>query len=134
LWVSQVAPGNENGLQLRVYGTKGGLSWRQDNPNHLLWTPFGQPTQIVTRGSGAVGEAGARVTRIPPGHPEGYLEAFATLYTEAASAIAALREGQPVPSDVTFPGIDDGFNGIAFVDAALRSSAAGGVWTEIPEN
>jgi predicted dehydrogenase len=132
LWASQVAPGNENGLQLRVYGSKGGLAWRQDNPNHLLWSPFGQPTQIVTRGSGAVREAGKRVTRIPSGHPEGYLEAFATIYTEAAAAIVARRDGAKLDAAVTYPGIDDGFDGIAFVDAALRSSAAGGVWTEIP--
>lgn len=131
LWASQVAPGNENGLRLRVYGSKGGLSWQQEHPNQLYWSPFGQPTQIIARGTGAVNEAGARVTRIPSGHPEGYLEAFATIYTEAAAAIVAAREGAAMPTDVTFPTIDDGFAGVAFIDAALRSSEAGGVWTEI---
>lgn len=131
LWASQVAPGNENALRLRVYGTKGGLSWQQEDPNQLLWSPFGQPTRIIGRGTGAVGDAGARVTRIPPGHPEGYLEAFATIYTEAAAAIAARRDGTAPHEAVTFPTIDDGFAGVAFIDAALRSSEAGGVWTEI---
>src|SRR3569832_1674145 len=84
LWASQVAVGNENGLALRVYGTKGGLEWAQENPNHLWFTPYGQPKQLLTRGgAGALGDA-ARVTRVPTGHPEGYLEGFATIYAEAA--------------------------------------------------
>jgi predicted dehydrogenase len=131
LWASQVAPGNENNLRLRVYGTKGGLEWGQENPNQLLWSPFGKPTQIITRGSGAVSEAGARVTRIPAGHPEGYLEAFATIYAEAADAIIAKRDGAPLDNSVIFPTADDGFAGVAFIDAALRSSEAGGTWTKI---
>ncbi len=91
LWASQVAPGNENGLQLRVYGTKGGIHWRQDNPNYLYFTPFGKPTQILTRGGAGAYPSANRVTRIPSGHPEGYLEAFATIYSEAAQAIRAAR-------------------------------------------
>ncbi len=87
LWASQVAPGNENGLQLRVYGTKGGLEWGQEDPNYLWYTPFGQPKRLITRGGAGAGAAAGRVTRVPPGHPEGYLEGFATIYTEAAEAI-----------------------------------------------
>jgi predicted dehydrogenase len=131
LWASQVAPGNENGLMLRVYGTKGGLQWRQDSPNHLFFSPYGEPTRIITRGSPAVGPASARVTRIPPGHPEGYLEAFATIYTEVAHAIRARRAGTPVPEEVTFPGLDDGIAGMAFIEAAVKSSKKGGVWVKI---
>jgi predicted dehydrogenase len=131
LWASQVAPGNENNLTLRVYGAKGGIEWRQEHPNQLHWTPFGEPTRVVARGTGAVNASGARVTRIPAGHPEGYLEAFATLYTEAAAAIVAHRSGATPDSAVQFPGIDDGVAGVAFIEAALRSSRAGGVWTEI---
>ena len=98
LWASQVAPGNENGLQLRVYGTKGGIHWRQDNPNYLYFTPFGKPTQILTRGGAGAYPSANRVTRIPSGHPEGYLEAFATIYSEAAHAIRAARNrGKPGP-------------------------------------
>jgi predicted dehydrogenase len=131
LWASQVAPGNENGLMLRVYGSKAGLRWRQDTPNELHFSPFGEPTQLITRGSPAAGAAAARVTRVPPGHPEGYLEAFATIYSEVAEAIRAMREGrQPDPS-VTFPGIEEGAAGMAFVEAALKSSQKGGVWVKL---
>jgi predicted dehydrogenase len=128
LWASQVAPGNENNLTLRVYGAKGGIEWRQEHPNQLFWTPFGQPTRVVTRGTNAVNASGARVTRIPAGHPEGYLEAFATLYSEVAAAIIACRSGSATDTAVLFPGIDDGVGGVAFVEAAIQSSRAGAVW------
>jgi predicted dehydrogenase len=131
LWASQVAPGNENNLALRVYGAKGGIEWRQEHPNQLYWTPFGEPGRTVTRGSGAVGATAARVTRIPAGHPEGYLEAFATIYSEAAAAIIARRSGAAVDGAVLYPGIDDGVAGVAFIEAAVRSSRAGGAWTAL---
>ena len=131
LWASQVAPGNENNLVLRVYGAKGGLEWKQEHPNQLLWTPFGAPTRIVSRGTSDVGMSGARVTRIPAGHPEGYLEAFATIYSEIAAAIVARRSSAEVGREVTFPDIDDGVAGVAFVDAAIRSSRAGGAWVHV---
>ena len=97
IWASQVAPGHENGLKLRVYGTKGGLEWVQADPNYLWYTPFGQPKQLITRGGAGAGPAAARVTRVPPGHPEGYLEGFANIYQEAARAIRAARKkgGKP---------------------------------------
>jgi len=131
LWASQIAPGNENGLQLRVYGTKGGFVWRQDNPNALFHTPFGKPTQILTRGGAGATAAAARVTRIPSGHPEGYLEAFATIYSEVAAAIRATRDGTRLDPAVTFPTIDDGVKGVAFIEAAVKSSAKGGAWTKL---
>ena len=96
LWCSQVAPGHENGLKVRVYGTKGGLEWVQADPTYLWYTPLGKPKQLLTRGGAGAGAAAGRVTRIPSGHPEGYLEAFATIYTEAARAIIAKRNGKPV--------------------------------------
>jgi predicted dehydrogenase len=103
LWASQVAVGNENGLTLRVYGSKGGLEWAQENPNQLWFTPYGRPKQLLTRGgAGVLGDAG-RVTRIPSGHPEGYLEGFATIYAEAARAIHAAETGQRPDPDVIFP-------------------------------
>ena len=97
LWFSQVAPGNENGLTLRVYGTKGGLKWSQPNPNELFYSPFGEATRIITRGGPGSGDAAGRVTRVPPGHPEGYLEGFANIYTEVAHAIRAARTGEAIP-------------------------------------
>ena len=93
LWCSQVAPGNENALRLRVYGTKGGLEWAQEDPNYLWFTPFGQPKRLITRGGAGSGPAAARVTPHAPGHPEGYLEGFANIYTEAARAIRARQAG-----------------------------------------
>ncbi len=131
LWASQVAPGNENGLKLRVYGSKGGLEWAQENPNQLWFTPFGEPKRLLTRGgAGALPEA-ARVTRIPSGHPEGYLEGFATIYSEAADAIIAARGGAKPDPAVTYPTVEDGLAGMAFIEAAVASSRAGGRWTSL---
>ncbi|MBA3912041.1 MAG: oxidoreductase, partial [Rhodobacter sp.] len=131
LWCSQVAPGNENGLRLRVYGTKGGLEWAQEDPNHLWFTPFGQPKRLITRGGAGSGPEAARVTRVPPGHPEGYLEGFANIYTEAARAIRAAKTGTPVPDGTTYPGLKAGLEGVAFVDACVRSSARDGAWVSL---
>jgi predicted dehydrogenase len=130
LWASQVAPGNENGLRLRVYGTKGGVHWVQANPNEMLWSPLGKSTQIVTRGGPDSGAAAGRVTRIPPGHPEGYLEGFANIYSEAALAIKAARSGKKPPKGAHFPTIEDGVKGLAFIEAAVKSSKANGKWVK----
>ena len=132
LWASQVAPGNENNLRIRVYGSKGGIEWRQEHPNQLHWSPFGQPTQVIARGTGAVNEAAARVSRIPSGHPEGYLEAFATLYAEIAQAIRAARQGGPKADKAAhFPTLDEGIQGVAFIEAVVASSARGGRWVKV---
>jgi len=133
LWASQVAPGNENNLRLRVYGSKGGLEWRQEQPNQLQWSPFGQPTQTIARGTGAASTDAARVTRIPSGHPEGYLEAFATLYGEIAQAIRAARRGGPkADKAIQFPTVVDGVRGVEFVEAVVGSSARGARWVRLP--
>lgn len=131
LWASQVAPGNDNGLRLRVFGEKGGLDWRQEEPNLLVWSPLGDAPRSIRRGTAAMNAAGKRVNRIPAGHPEGYLEAFATIYAEVATAIVAKRSGSLADPELTFPTIEDGFAGVAMVDAVLCSSAAGGVWTPV---
>ena len=131
LWCSQVAPGNENGLRLRVYGTKGGLEWGQENPNYLWFTPFGEPKRLITRNGAGSGAAAARVSRIPSGHPEGYLEAFATIYTEAAHAINAHKKGVAVDKAVIYPTIDDGVKGVAFVEACVASSKKNGAWVKL---
>ncbi len=131
LWVSQVAPGHENGLRLRVYGTKGSLHWVQADPNEMLFSPFGEPTRILTRGGPGSSAAAARVTRVPAGHPEGYLEGFANIYSDIALAIKAAREGKEPPEGAHFPGIDDGVKGLAFIEAAIRSSRANGEWVKL---
>ncbi len=130
LWASQLAVGNENAVMLRVYGTKGGLLWRQENPNQLFWSPYEKPTQILTRGGPGSGEAAGRVTRVPPGHPEGYLEGFANIYSEVAAAIKAARAGKKPPKGVHFPTVDDGVKGLAFIEAAVKSSKANGKWVK----
>jgi predicted dehydrogenase len=131
LWCSQVAPGNENSLKLRVFGTKGGLEWAQEDPNRLWFTPFGQEKRLITRGGAGAGAAAARVTRIPGGHPEGYLEAFATIYTEAAHAIEAKRNGKSVDKSVVYPTVDDGVNGVAFIEACVASSRKNAAWVKL---
>lgn len=131
IWTSQVAPGNENGLRLRVYGDKGGLAWQQEQPNELVWSPLGQAPRKITRGGAGTVDAAARLTRIPAGHPEGYIEAFASVYTEIAAAILAARDGKPVDPAVSFPTGEDGEAGVTFVDAAVRSSRAGAEWVEL---
>ncbi|WP_187428576.1 Inositol 2-dehydrogenase/D-chiro-inositol 3-dehydrogenase [Roseobacter fucihabitans] len=133
LWCSQVAPGNENALRLRIYGEKGGLEWEQENPNRLWFSPFGAPKQMITRNGAGAGGAAARMSRIPPGHPEGYLEGFANIYSEAAEAIIAHRTGSKPPADVIYPDIHDGLRGMQFVDACVRSSARNAAWVTLPD-
>ncbi|ULR44592.1 Gfo/Idh/MocA family oxidoreductase [Rhizobium sp. K102] len=131
LWCSQVAPGHENGLMVRVYGSKGGLEWTQKDPNYLWYTPFGEPKRLITRGGAGAGAAAGRVTRVPSGHPEGYLEAFATIYTEAANAINARKKGKAVDKAVVYPTVDDGVKGVAFVEACVASSKKNGAWVKL---
>ncbi|WP_181318175.1 Gfo/Idh/MocA family protein [Pseudogemmobacter blasticus] len=130
LWCSQVATGNENALRLRVYGTKAGIEWAQEDPNYLWFTPLGQPRQRITRNGPGAGPEAARVSRIPSGHPEGYLEGFANIYAEAARAIIARRDGAAADPAITFPGLREGLEGVAFVDACVRSSARNGAWVK----
>ena len=132
LWASQVAPGNENALRIRAYGEKGGLDWAQESPNELLLTPFGESPRRITRGSPAGLPTSQRVTRVPAGHPEGYLEGFANIYSDIAEAITArLEDRDPDPAATQFPTVEDGVRGMAFIEAAVKSSANGGEWVRI---
>ncbi len=131
LWASQVAVGHENGLKIRVYGTKGGIEWVQADPNYLWVMPYGEPKRLITRGGAGSNAASGRVTRVPPGHPEGYLEGFANIYTEVARAIKARRAGKKPDKDVQFPGIEDGVAGMAFIEACVKSSAKNGKWVKV---
>ena len=128
LWCSQVAAGCENALRLRVFGTKAGIEWAQEDPNYLWVTPIGAPRYRITRSGAGSGPEAGRVSRVPPGHPEGYLEAFANIYAETARAIIARRTGAPQDPSVTFPGLREGVEGVAFVDACVRSSRRNGAW------
>lgn len=131
LWTSQVAPGNENALRLRVYGSKGGLEWSQEDPNYLWFTPFGEPKRLLTRGGTGAQEAANRLTRTPSGHPEGYLEAFANIYSEAADLIRAHETGTPSAELAHVPTLEDGLQGMRFIDACVRSSEMDAAWTEV---
>lgn len=131
LWCSQVAAGVENDLRLRVFGSKGGIEWSQESPNHLWFGPLGEPRRLITRAGHGAGPEAARVSRVPSGHPEGYLEAFATIYAEAGRAIQARKAGAPPPSEVMFPTVEDGVAGVSFVDACARSSARNAAWVRL---
>lgn len=130
LWSSQIALGNSNGVRLRIYGEKGGLAWFQEQPNELTYSPLFGRTQTIKRGADDLSQAAKARTRTPPGHPEGYLEAFANLYRGFAEAINARREGrEPTVIGRNIPGVYDGLKGMAFVDAVVDSAEAGApVW------
>ena len=129
LWASQVAPGEINGMRLRIFGTKGGLAWQQEQPNELLFTRHGSPTQVLTRGGPGSADTNVYVPRVPAGHPEGYLEAFAQLYADAAEQITAQWEGRaPSATSRFLPTVEDGEAGMKFIEAAIASSRQGGAW------
>lgn len=136
LWASQVAPGNANELKIRVYGSKGGIEWRQQQPNELSWTPLGEPTRILARGGPATHPATRRMSRVPAGHTEGYIEAFASLYGEVASRLLARRGGDAgdVANEAWFPTIADGLRGVLFIETVQASSCEGGAWLPLPAN
>jgi predicted dehydrogenase len=131
LWSSQVAPGNENALRIRVFGETGGLEWAQEDPNYLWYTPFGEPKRLITRNGAGAGDASTRMSRIPPGHPEGYLEGFANIYSEAAAAIIAARTGLAPPEGVIYPTVHDGLKGVQFVSACVNSSRRNAAWVKL---
>jgi predicted dehydrogenase len=131
LWCSQVAPGNENALRLRVYGEKGGLDWAQEDPNYLWHTPFGEPKRLLTRGGAGAGAAAGAVSRTPGGHPEGYLEGFANIYAGAAAAIRAAQAGDRDAALDVLPGLEAGLQGMRFIGACIRSSAGDSAWVEV---
>ncbi|HYF56537.1 MAG TPA: Gfo/Idh/MocA family oxidoreductase [Salinarimonas sp.] len=132
LWCSQVAPGNENNLRLRIYGETGGLEWAQENPNALVHAPFGEPPRLIRRGGAGASEVAAAATRIPAGHPEGYLEGFAQLYADIAEQIVARIEGrEPAPLSLQVPTVGEGVRGVRFIEAAVRSGRADAAWTEV---
>ena len=133
LLASQIAVGEENGLKLRVYGERAGLEWAQTDPNSLVVRWPDRPFEVRRTGGPGVSEAATAATRLPAGHPEGFLEAFALLYRNFAAALEARLAGRdPTSEELDFPTIDDGVRGMAFIDAVVDSSKRGGVWTDFP--
>ncbi len=131
-WVTQAAAGVENGLRIRVSGARGTLEWQQEVPQQLSFKPLGESAQLRTPNGPGTLPLAARASRIVPGHPEGFHEAFANLYADAAQAIAARRSGGLAdPLALHFPTAWDGLQGLRFIDAVIRSSARDGAWTSV---
>ena len=129
-WVTQAAAGVENCLRLRVSGTKGTIEWMQESPTQLSFKPLGAPAEIRTPNGPGTLPLARRSSRIVAGHPEGFHEGFANIYSDAAEAIAARRAGvDPDPLAMSFPTASDGVAGLAFVEAVITSSGSGGAWT-----
>ena len=129
LWSSQVAPGNENALRIRIYGDKGGMEWEQENPNYLTFDIFGKAKKIIRRAGNETIDIGNRITRIPPGHPEGYLEGFANIYSDFAKQIVAFKDNQKPEKDILLvPSIEDGVKGVKFITTVVESGSNGGKW------
>lgn len=132
LWASQVAIGHENGLRLRIYGDKGGLEWAQEHPNHMHFRPLDGRPELLTRGGAGIGAEGLHGVRVPPGHPEGYLEGFANLYTDFADQLVAhLTNGKADAAAMLVPGVKEGLEGMKFVEAVVRSGRDGAVWVKM---
>lgn len=125
LSASQVCIGHENDLSLRVYGTRASLCWRQEEPNHLVLKPDGQPERTYRRGNAYIGPAAKGATRLPSGHPEAFIEAFANVYRAAA---ADIRAGRPSPVH-DYPDLADGARGVHFIEKTVESSRSERKWT-----
>ena len=131
LWCSQVAPGNENALRIRIYGDKGGMEWHQENPNNLIVDYFGKAKKIIRRAGNETIDIANRVSRIPPGHPEGYLEGFANIYTDFAKQIIAFKKNKNPSCETNLvPSITDGVRGIEFINSVVESGLNGGKWVK----
>lgn len=136
LWCSQVAVGHENDLRIAVYGEKAGIQWSQENPNELALCYHGKAKKKLTRGGNQLSQWAKQSTRIPAGHPEGYLEAFAQIYSDSADLIQQRREGTTknevlMEKSVPTPSVEDGIAGMKFITAAVKSSSNGGSWEKL---
>jgi predicted dehydrogenase len=132
LYASQISTGDENNLNVRIYGTEASLEWHQEHPNELIVKFAEKPREIWRRGNAYNGPEAAKTTRLPFGHPEAFIEAFANVYLAAAEAIADhLNDAYPRAAGYDFPTIDDGVEGMAFIEAAVASSRANAAWTQV---
>jgi predicted dehydrogenase len=131
LHCSQISVGEENNLRLRVYGTKAGLDWRQEDPHYLVMKYNDGPREVYTHGNDYLSEAALHNTRIPPGHPEAFIEAFANTYANACRTMAARIAGdEPDPLDLDFPSVQDGAVGMHFIETALASGEQNAAWVD----
>jgi predicted dehydrogenase len=131
LWTSSVAIGSMHGLNIRVFGEKGGLRWSQEWPNQLYWTPLNGRTEIIERGAAGLSPEAARASRVTQGHAEGMPLAFANIYVDLAEVIHAIREGRtPDPLATHYPKAVDGLRSMAAISAAVTSASKQGEWTD----
>ncbi|NCD33188.1 MAG: Gfo/Idh/MocA family oxidoreductase [Spartobacteria bacterium] len=131
-WCSQIAIGHDNGLRLNVYGTKGSIEWSQEDPNYLKVTCLGTPAQKLSRGRDPFYPHAASYPRIPSGHPEGYFEAFANLYKTFTGALIKKKQGVALTADdLDFPTVENGLEGVRFINACVESSSKGAVWVSL---
>jgi predicted dehydrogenase len=130
-WSSQIAVGQDNGFRIRIYGTKAGLEWHQEDPNYVRVSYIDKPTETISRGRDKLSPRAQSLSRIPAGHPEGYFEAFANIYSTYLTALNKLKNKQPLTADDTeFPGVDDGIRGVRFIEKCVESSEKGAVWVD----
>lgn len=130
LWATQIGPGEENNLRIRIYGTQGALEWHQEHPNYLYFRPPDGPEQVYKRGNGYLCEAAKRATRIPSGHPEAFLEAFANIYMNATDTMRAKLLGRaPTELELDFPTVVDGAKGVFFIEKVVESAHSDKKWT-----
>jgi len=128
-WSSQIAAGHDNALRLRIYGTKGAVEWFQETPNTARVSFLDRPTGTISRGRDPLWPRGQSLSRLPPGHPEGYFESFANVYSTFITALAKKLRGEPLTGDdLDFPNVDDGARGVRYIEACVESSARGTIW------
>ncbi|MGM0640872.1 MAG: Gfo/Idh/MocA family protein [Thermotogota bacterium] len=124
-WCSQIAIGNDNGLKVRIYGTKGSLEWEQEDPNHLKFTKLGKNPIIMSRGRADMEDLAEKYSRLPAGHPEGYFEAYANLYSAIYEKLTKKTK------NIEFTTVSDGLNGVKFINKVVESHKRGNVWVEL---
>jgi predicted dehydrogenase len=130
-WASQIAVGCDNALRVRIFGSKGTIQWSQENPNYLVLSKLGEPTVTLSRGRDPFSAHAQSYSRIPSGHPEGYLEAFANIYKTYIAALSKKKRGlAPSESDLDFPQVEAGVSGVKFIGKCVDSSRRGAVWIE----
>ncbi len=132
LVASQIEIGQENNLRIRVHGSEGSIAWGQENPNLLVHSPANGPDRTLRRGNDYLSESAQKATRIPPGHPEGYLEAFANVYLGVFEAIRAKQAGRALgPLEGQFPTVEDGARGVRFIERVVESGRSEQKWVEV---
>jgi len=131
-WSSQIAAGHDNALRLRIYGAKGAVEWFQETPNTARVSFLDRPSGTISRGRDPMSPRAQALSRIPSGHPEGYFESFANVYSAFIAALAKKLRGEPLtPADLDFPNVDDGVRGVRYIEKCVESSAKGSVWVKM---